>query len=99
MMLFPPSDIPEIVYLENSWNLLVIGTYLYILHEMWVCWRQIYAFYDCQHPPILRVFLIPEQKKRIKSWGHKQELQCCNCSRIKNTTYNSYLGFVDVSKS
>jgi hypothetical protein len=22
----------------------------------------------------LRVLLVPEQKKRIKSWGHKQEL-------------------------
>jgi hypothetical protein len=47
----------------------------------------------------LRVFLAPEQKKRNKSWEHKQELQCRNCSRIKNTTYNSYLGSVDVSKS
>jgi hypothetical protein len=27
------------------------------------------------------------KRKRIKSWGHKQELQCCNCSRIKNTTH------------
>jgi hypothetical protein len=25
-------------------------------------------------PHTLRVLLIPEQKKRIKSWGHKQEL-------------------------
>jgi hypothetical protein len=47
----------------------------------------------------LRVLLIPEKKKRIKSWRHKQELSCHNCLRIKNTTYNSYLGFVDVSKS
>jgi hypothetical protein len=43
--------------------------------------------------------IVPEQMKRIKSWGPKQELQCFNCSRIKNTSYNSYLGSVDVSKS
>jgi hypothetical protein len=47
----------------------------------------------------LRVLLIPEHKKRIKSWGDKHEFSCHNCPRIKNTTYNSYLGFVDVSKS
>jgi hypothetical protein len=51
------------------------------------------------HTHTLRVLLIPEQKKIIKSWGHKQELRCHNCSRIKNTTYNSYVGSVDVSKS
>jgi hypothetical protein len=38
----------------------------------------------------LRVLLVPEQKKSIKSKGRKQELQCHNCSRIKNTTYNPY---------
>jgi hypothetical protein len=59
-------------------------------------------FMTANTPPpthTLRVLLVPEQKKRIKSWGHKQELQCHNCSRINNTNYNSYLGYVDVSKS
>jgi hypothetical protein len=50
-------------------------------------------------PLTLRLLLVPEQKKRIKSWEYKQELECHNYSRIKNTTYNSYLGSVDVSKS
>jgi hypothetical protein len=95
---FLSSDVPEMVDQQNLWNLLVIGTYR--LYLPWECWWKIYAFYDHQHPPhTLRVLLIPEQNKRIKSWGHKQELQCRNCSRIKNTTYNSYLGCVDVTKS
>jgi hypothetical protein len=58
-----------------------------------------YMLFMTANTPTLRVFLIPEQKKRIKSWGHRQELQCHNCSRIKNITYNTYLGSVDVSKS
>jgi hypothetical protein len=49
-----------------------------------------YMHFITANTPTLRVLLIPDQKKRIKPWGHKQELQCCNCSRIKNITYNSY---------
>jgi hypothetical protein len=56
-------------------------------------------FMTANTTPPLRVLLIPEQKNRIKSWGQKQEVQCRNCSRIKNITYNSYLGSMDVSKS
>jgi hypothetical protein len=56
-------------------------------------------FVTANTPHTLRVLLVLEQKKRIQSWGHKQELWCHNCSRIKNTTYNSFLGSVDVSKS
>jgi hypothetical protein len=57
-----------------------------------------YMHFMTANTPTLRVLLVPKQKKRIKSWGHKQELQCRNWSRIKNTTYNSYLGSMDVSK-
>jgi hypothetical protein len=96
---FPSSDVPKMVNQQNSWNSLVISTYLLYLEwnvgmlavNICILWPP-----TC---PTLRVLLIPEQKKRIKSWGHKQELKCHNCSRIRNTTYNSYLGSVDVSKS
>jgi hypothetical protein len=33
-----------------------------------------YMHFMTTNTPILRVLLIPERKKRIKSWGHKQEL-------------------------
>jgi hypothetical protein len=56
-------------------------------------------FTTANTPHTLRVLLIPKQKKRIKSWAYKQELSWHNCSRIRNITYNSYLGSVDVSKS
>jgi hypothetical protein len=60
----------------------------------WMKFRYVgskYMHFMTTNTSTLRVLLIPEQKKRIKSWGHKQELQCHNCLRIKNTTYNSYL--------
>jgi hypothetical protein len=58
-----------------------------------------YMHFMTTPPPThtLRVLLVPKQKKRIKSWRHKQELQHCNYSRIQNTTYNSYLSSVDMS--
>jgi hypothetical protein len=84
-----------------SWNSLVIS-----IHLLYLEWNVgILAVNICilwlPTPPThtLRVLLVPEQKKRIKSWRHKQELLCYSCSRIKNTTYNSYLGSMDVSKS
>jgi hypothetical protein len=33
-----------------------------------------YMYYMTTNTPTLRVLLVPEQKKIIKSWGHKQEL-------------------------
>jgi hypothetical protein len=33
-----------------------------------------YVYFMIANTPTLRVLLVPEQKKRIKSWGHKQEL-------------------------
>jgi hypothetical protein len=35
-----------------------------------------YMHFMTVNTPTLRVLLIPEQKKRIKSLGHKQDLQC-----------------------
>jgi hypothetical protein len=74
---FLSSDVPEMVDWQNLWNSLVINTYLLYLE-----WNVgILAVNICiLRPPTppnthtLRVLLIPEQKKRIKSWGHKQEL-------------------------
>jgi hypothetical protein len=95
---FPSSDVPEMVVQQNSWSSLVIGTYLlYLGWNVSMLMVNICILWP-PTPPTLRVLLIPMQKKRIKYWGNKQELQCHNCSRIKNTTYNSYLSSVDVSK-
>jgi hypothetical protein len=96
---FPSSYVPEMVDQQNSWNSLVITTYL-----LYFEWNECMLVVNIcilwlPRPLTLRVLLVPEQKKRIKSWGHKQELYCHNCSRIKNTTYNSYLSYADVSKS
>jgi hypothetical protein len=33
-----------------------------------------YMHFMTVHTPTLRVLLVPEQKKRMKSWGHKLEL-------------------------
>ncbi len=96
---FPSSDVPEMVDQQNSWNSLVIGTYLLYLEWNVVMLAVNICILWPSTPPTLRVLLVQDQKKRIKSWGHKQELLCHNCSRIKNITYNSYLGSVDVSKS
>jgi hypothetical protein len=65
---------PEMVDQQNSWNSLVISTYLLCLEwnvgmlvvNICILWPPT--------PPTLRVLLVPKQKKRIKSWGHKQEL-------------------------
>jgi hypothetical protein len=97
---FPSSDVPEMVDQQNSWNSLVIGTYfLYLEWNVGMLAVNIWILWLPTPPAKVRVLLVPEQNKRIKCWGHKQELWCHNCSRIKNTTYNSYLGFVDVSMS
>jgi hypothetical protein len=97
---FPSSDVPEMVDQQNSWNSLVIDTYLlYLEWNIDMLAINICILWPSTPPHTLRVLLVPKQKKKIKSWGHNQELQCHNCSRIKNTTCNSYLGSVDVSKS
>jgi hypothetical protein len=69
---FPSSDVPEMVDQQNSFNSLVISTYL-----LYIEWNiGMLAVNICilwlPTPPrhTLRVLLIPEQKKRIKSWGH-----------------------------
>jgi hypothetical protein len=62
---FPSSDVPEMVDQQNSWNLLVIS--IYLLYLEWNVGMLV-------TPPTLRVLFIPEQKKSIKSSGHKQEL-------------------------
>jgi hypothetical protein len=99
---FPSSDVPKMVDQQNSWNSLVKGTYHLCLAwnvgmlagSGWVSGPQ-----TPPPPHTLIVLLIPKQKKRIKSWGHKKLLQCRNRSRIKNTTYNTYLGSMAMSMS
>jgi hypothetical protein len=71
---FPSSNVPEMVDQQNAWNSLVISTYLLYLEwnvgmlgvNICILWQPI--------APTLRVLLVPEQKKRIESWGHKLEL-------------------------
>jgi hypothetical protein len=68
---FSSSDVPEMVDQQNSWNLLVISTYLlYLEWNVGILVVNICILW-LPTPPTLRVLLITEQKKRIKSWGHK----------------------------
>jgi hypothetical protein len=77
---FPSSDVPEMVDQQNSWNSFVIDNYLlYLLWNVGMLAINLCILWQPTPPPpththTLRVLLIPEQKKRIKSWGHKQEL-------------------------
>jgi hypothetical protein len=69
---FPSSDVPKMVDQQNSWNSLIMGTYL--LYLDWNVGMLAVNICTLWPPHTLRVLLVPEQKKRIKSWGHKQEL-------------------------
>jgi hypothetical protein len=69
---FPSSDVPEMVDQQNSLNSLLIGTYL--LYLEWNVGVLVVNICILWLPPAHRVLLILEQKKRIKSWGHKKEL-------------------------
>jgi hypothetical protein len=70
---FLSSDVLKMVGQQNSWNSLVISTYL--LHLEWnICMLVInICILWPPTPPRLRVLLAPKQKKIIKSWRHKQE--------------------------
>jgi hypothetical protein len=69
---FPSSDVPEMVDQQNSWNSLVINTYLlYLEWNVGMLAVNICILWPPTPPHTLRVLLVPEQKKRIKSWGHK----------------------------
>jgi hypothetical protein len=71
---FPSSDVQKMVDQQNSWNSLVISTYLlYLEWNVGILLVNICILWP-PTPPTLRVLLIPKQKKRIKSLGHKQEL-------------------------
>jgi hypothetical protein len=59
---FPSSDVPEMVDQQNSWNLLVIGTYLlYLKWNIGMLVVNICILWP-PTPPTLRGLLIPEQK-------------------------------------
>jgi hypothetical protein len=68
---FPSSDILVMVDQQNSWNSLVISTYLlYLEWNIGIFAVNICIWWPPTPPPhTLRVLLVPEQKKRIKSWG------------------------------
>jgi hypothetical protein len=66
---FPSSDVPEMVDQQNSWNSLVISTYLlYLEWNVGMLMVSICILW-LPTPPTLRVLLVPEQKEIIKSWG------------------------------
>jgi hypothetical protein len=66
---FLSSDVPEMVDQQNSWNSLVISTYLlYLEWNVGMLAVNICILWPST-PPTLRVLLVPEQKKRIKLWG------------------------------
>jgi hypothetical protein len=68
---FPSSDVLEMVDQQNSWNPLVISTYLlYLEWNVGILVVNICILWP-PTPPTLRALLVPEQKKRIKSWRHK----------------------------
>jgi hypothetical protein len=94
---FSSSDVPEMVNQQNSWNSVISRYLLYLEWNLGMLAVDMCILWPPTSPH--KVLLIPEQTKRIKSWRHKQDLMCYNCSRIKNRTYNSYLGSMDVSKS
>jgi hypothetical protein len=69
---FPSPDVPEMVNQQNWWNLLVVSTYLlYLEWNVAMLAVNICILWLPTPPPphTLRVLLVPEQKKRIKSWA------------------------------
>jgi hypothetical protein len=64
---FSSFNVPQMVDQQNSWNLLVISTYLlYLESNIGMLAVNICILWPST-PPTLRVLLVPEQKKRIKS--------------------------------
>jgi hypothetical protein len=64
---FPSSNVPEMLDQQNMWNSLVISTYLLYLEWNIGMLMVNICILQPPTPPTLRVLLIPEHKKRIKS--------------------------------
>jgi hypothetical protein len=69
---FPSFVVLEMVDQQNSWNLLIIGTYLlYLEWNVGMLVANICFLWPPTppHTQTLRSLLVPKQKKMIKSWG------------------------------